>query len=215
MMARAESRWISQQNSRFSRLSHMTQDDPDLILVQALKVGEDQAFNALMDRHQQGLFRFVLRQVHNEADALELATETFVRAYFNIGKFRPAARFATWLYRLASNLCRDHLRSRAYQYSRRTVSLDAPAEEGEQQGLILAGERDPVEQTERREELNALEKAIRELPQDLKDPLILTTLEGYSQAEAAELLGLSQKAVGMKVYRARKLLSAKMTKMGF
>jgi RNA polymerase sigma-70 factor (ECF subfamily) len=95
------------------------------------------------------------------------------------------------------------------------VSADAPAEEGEEQGPILAGERDPVEQTERREELNALEKAIRELPQDLKDPLILTALEGYSQAEAAELLGLSQKAVGMKVYRARKLLLAKMNKMGF
>jgi RNA polymerase sigma-70 factor (ECF subfamily) len=74
---------------------------------------------------------------------------------------------------------------------------------------------DPVEQTGRREELNALEKAIRELPQDLKDPLILTALEGYCQAEAAELLGLSQKAVGMKVYRARKLLVAKMNKMGF
>jgi RNA polymerase sigma-70 factor (ECF subfamily) len=51
------------------------------------------------------LFRFVLRQVHNEADALELATETFVRAYFNIGKFRSAAKFAT-----ASNLRRDHLK---------------------------------------------------------------------------------------------------------
>src|SRR5271165_2922085 len=78
----------------------MTQEDPDLTLVQALKVGEDQALNALMDRHREGLFRFVLRHVHNEADALELAMETFVRAYFNIEKFRPAAKFATWLYRL-------------------------------------------------------------------------------------------------------------------
>ena len=168
-----------------------------------------------MDRHRKGIFHFVLRHIPNEADALELTADVFVRAYFHIGRFEPTAKFVTWLYQIALNLCRDHSKSRAYRDSLQTVSVDAPAEEGEQQGLILAGERDPVEQTERREELNALEKAIRELPQDLKDPLILTTLEGYSQAEAAELLGLSQKAVGMKVYRARKLLLAKMTKMGF
>lgn len=193
----------------------MTTDDPDLGFVQALKAGQDQALNALMDRHRQGIFHFVLRHVPNEADALELTAEVFVRAYFRIGHFQPTAKFVTWLYQIALNLCRDHARSRAYRDSLQTVSANAPAEEGEGQGPILAGERDPLEQTERREELDALQKAIRALPQDLKGPLILTALEGYSQAEAAALLGLSQKAVGMKVYRARKLLSAKLNKMGF
>ncbi|MBV9274272.1 MAG: sigma-70 family RNA polymerase sigma factor, partial [Verrucomicrobia bacterium] len=146
----------------------MTPEDPDLILVQALKVGQDHALNELMDRHREGLFRFVLRQVHNEADALELATETFVRAYFNIGKFRPAAKFVTWLYHIALNLCRDHLKSRAYQYSSRTVSFDAPSEEDQDPSLLLATERGPDQKTERREELAALEKAINELPEELK-----------------------------------------------
>jgi RNA polymerase sigma factor CnrH len=193
----------------------MTQEDPDLGFVQALKAGQDQALNALMDRHRKGVFHFVLRHIPNEADALELTADVFVRAYFHIGRFEPTAKFVTWLYQIALNLCRDHSKSRAYRDALQTVSADASAEEGEEQGPILAAERNPVEQTERREELSALEKAIRELPQDLKDPLILTALEGYSQAEAAELLGLSPKAVGMKVYRARKLLLAKMNKMGF
>jgi RNA polymerase sigma-70 factor (ECF subfamily) len=163
-----------------------------------------------MNRHREGLFRFVLRQVHNEADALELATETFVRAYFNIGKFRSAAKFATWLYRIASNLCRDHLKSRAYQYSRRTVSFDAPTEEGQDPRLLL-----PDQKTERREELIALEKAISELPEELKNPFILTALEDHQQAETAQLLGISSKAVETRVYRARKLLLENMSKMGF
>ena len=60
-----------------------------------------------------------------------------------------------------------------------------------------------------------MEKAINELPEELKSAFILTTLENRSQAETAELLGLSLKAVGMRVYRARKLLLEKMTKMGF
>jgi RNA polymerase sigma-70 factor (ECF subfamily) len=193
----------------------MRQEDPDLNFVMALKAGQDQALNALMDRHREGLFRFVLRHVHNEADALELAMETFVRAYFNIGRFRPSAKFVTWLYQIALNLCRDHSKSRAYQYSLQTVSADAPAEEGEQPEQLLARDRDPLKETEGREELSALEKAIGELPEDLKNSLILTALEGHSQAEAAALLGISQKAVEMKVYRARKLLLEKMSKIGF
>jgi RNA polymerase sigma factor CnrH len=193
----------------------MTQKDPDLALVQALRIGEDQALNALMDRHREGLFRFVLCQVHNEADALELAMETFVRAYFNIEKFRPAAKFATWLYQIALNLCRDHLRSRAYRDSLRTASFDAPAQEGADQSLLLATERSPDQKTDSREELIALEKAIDELPEDLKNPFVLTALEDRPRAETAELLGISLKAVEMKVYRARKLLLEKMSKMGF
>jgi len=193
----------------------MTQEDPDLTLVQALKVGEDQALNALMDRHREGLFRFVLRHVHNEADALELAMETFVRAYFNIGKFRPRAKFATWLYQIALNLCRDHLRSRAYQDSLQTVSFDVPTEEGGDPSLLPATKGRPDQKTDRLEELIALEKAISELPEDFKSAFILTALEDRPQAEVAELLGISPKAVEMRVYRARKLLLEKMSKMGF
>ena len=193
----------------------MTQEDPDLALVQDLQAGKDRALNPLMDRHREGLFRFVLRQVHNEADALELTMETFVRAYFNIGKFRPAARFATWLYQIALNLCRDYLRSRAYQYSLQTTSFDAPAEEGADPSLLLATGRRPDQRADRREELIALEKAISELPEDLRNAFILSALEDRQQAETAELLGISLKAVETRVYRARKLLLEKISKMGF
>src|SRR6476661_6764080 len=137
-------------------LSYMTMDDPDLTLVQALKVGKDQALDELMDRHREGLFRFVLRYVHNETDALELALETFVRAYFNIGKFRPAAKFATWLYHIALNLCRDHLRSRAHRDSLQTASINSLAQEGEDPSVIAGTARGPDQKTERLEELDAL-----------------------------------------------------------
>jgi RNA polymerase sigma factor CnrH len=193
----------------------MTPEDPDLPLVQALLLDEDQALNVLMDRHRDGLFRFVLRHVHNEADALELAMETFVRAYFNIGKFRPAAKFVTWLYHIALNLCRDHLRSRAHRDSLQTTSIDSLTQEGEDPSVIAAKARGPDQKTERLEELVALEKAIAELPEELKSPFILTVLEDRPQAETAELLGISLKAVEMRVYRARKLLLEKMSKMGF
>jgi RNA polymerase sigma factor (sigma-70 family) len=191
------------------------EEDSDLALVQALQHGKDRTLNELMDRHREGLFGFVLRHVGNQTDALELTMETFVRAYFNIGKFRPKAKFATWLYQIALNLCRDHLRSRAYQYSLQTESFDAPTEDNKDRSLLPATDRRPDENTDRREELAALEKAIHELPEDVKNVFILTALEERRQGEVAQLLGISPKAVETRLYRARKLLLDKMGKKGF
>ena len=190
-------------------------EDPDLALIQALQAGEDRAMNTLIDRHREGLFRLVFRHIPNEADAIELTQEAFVRAYFNIEKFRPTAKFVTWLYHIALNLCRDYVRSQAYRYSSQTISTDVPVEENEGQRPLSSNQRGPDQQTQDLEKLRAVEKAINELPQDLKNPLILTALEGRSHAETGELLGISPKAVEMKVYRARKLLLEKMSEMGF
>ncbi len=165
--------------------------------------------------HQEGVFRFVFRHIPNEADATELTQEAFVRAYFNIGKFRPAAKFVTWLYHIALNLCRDHTRSQAYRYSSQTISIDVSVDENEGQRQPSSNQRKPDRQAQDREKLRAVEKAIAELPQELKSALILTALEDRSYAETGELLGISPKAVEMKVYRARKLLLGKMNELGF
>jgi RNA polymerase sigma factor CnrH len=192
----------------------MPLEDPDLALVQALQAGEDRALEALMERHQRGVFRFIFRHISNEADAIGLTQEAFARAYFNIGKFRPSAKFATWLYRIALNLCRDHSRSQAYRASTQTVSTDLS--EGEETSRQLRSDQSgPDKAAENREKLRALDQAISELPEELKSPLILTVLEGLSQIEAGELLGVSAKAVETRVYRARKLLLEKMNKLGF
>jgi len=191
----------------------MPREDPDLPLVRALQAGEDQAFDVLIDRHQKGLFRSIFRHIPNEADALELTQETFVRAYFNIGKFRPSAKFVTWLYRIALNLCRDHLRRRAHRHSLRTISIDA--DEFVEQPQLSANEHGPDRRTQDREKVLAVEEAISELPQDLKNALTLTALEGRSHVEAAELLGISPRTVEARVHRARKILLQKMAEMGF
>ena len=81
--------------------------------------------------------------------------------------------------------------------------------------MLLATDRRPDRSTASREELVALEQAIKELPEELKSVIILIALEERSQSEAAELLGISPKAVEMKAYRARKLLLKKMGKKGF
>jgi RNA polymerase sigma-70 factor (ECF subfamily) len=192
----------------------MAPEDPDLDLVRALQAGDENALRTLMDRYGKRLFVFIFRHIRNEADAFDLIQETFTRVYFNIGKFRPTAKFVTWLYRIALNLCRDQARRRARRQSQ-TISTEERTEKNERQTQVIADTHDLGWQIEQREKLRALGEAISELPQSLKSPLILTALEGRSHIEAGELLGISPKAVEVKVYRARKVLLARMQEMGF
>lgn len=189
----------------------MASGDPDLPLVLALQGGSEEALNELMERHRAPLFRFIFRYVLNEDDARDLLQETFVRVYFKRDQFRPQAKFSTWLYRIALNLCRDHARSRSGRQSRLTDSLTIDGREGDKtQQDFPTPALTPSQVAEDREGLLALEKQIGALPHDLKAAFILTALEERSHQQAADLLGITPKAVETRVYRARKILSAKL-----
>ena len=122
-----------------------------------------------------------------------------MRLYFGIRRFKPHAKFVTWLYSIAMNLCRDYARSKQRRQSYVTESIDA--------GDLHHGvaDRGAVD-VESHERLEALERAIKKLPHDLRTALLLFAVEGRSQQECAELLGVSAKAVEARVYRARKRL---------
>jgi RNA polymerase sigma factor (sigma-70 family) len=182
----------------------MSSPDPDLSVWQDLREGYDAALDILMERHSEGLFRFIYRYVLNERDARDLVQETFVRAYFKQNQFLPRARVSTWLYRIALNLCRDHARSRAFKEARLT---DTWATSFEQQALTRTT---PADHASTEEDLALLQKAIQSLPHDLRVALILAVLEDKPQEECAQLLGITRKAVETRVYRARKLLAERL-----
>ena len=138
-----------------------------------------------------------------------------MRAYLNIGKFRPKAKFVTWLYHIALNLCRDYARRHPPQKSLKSASMNSEVTQVIVPNDSQTTRRAPDTEADAREKVRALEKAIAELPPGLKSPLILIALEGCSYARAGELLGITGKAVEMKVYRARKILLEKMRNLGF
>lgn len=176
-----------------------SQTDLDLPLVRALQAGDESALNKLMRKYQEPLFWFIWRYTGDEETTRDLLQETFVRLYFGIRRFKPQAKFATWLYSIAMNLCRDYARSKQRRHSFVTESLDA----GDLRHEVADRSATNVES---HEELAALEKAIQELPHDSRTALLLFTVEGRSQQECAELLGVSAKAVEARVYRARRRL---------
>ncbi len=187
--------------------------DADLSLVQALQSGDDAAFDILMERHREPIFRFIQGYVGNEAEAVDLTQETFVRAYFNIGRFKPVAKFSTWLYSIALNLCRDHAKSRRTKNAAVTDSL-TPADTEIERNLPSGG-RSPAEAAESGEKMRALEHALAQLPHDLRAALVMTVMEQHSHQECAALLETTPKTIETRVYRARRLLVELMNKAGF
>lgn len=176
-----------------------------------LCAGHDEALNALMDRHGERLFHYLLRQLNNEADAADLAQETFVRVYHHRARFDPAQKFSTWLYTIATNLVRDRFR---WHQRHPQVSLDA---EREETGAMVDTLPDPAasagDQMAAEERAVEVRKAIQSLPDDLRAPLILSEYEGLSHAEIGTVLNCSAKAVETRLYRARNHLRKRLAGM--
>lgn len=179
--------------------------DPDLELVRSLQGGDDSALNKLMERYREPLFRFLFRYTGDETAARDLAQETFVRAYFKIVDFRPKALFSTWLFQIAVNLARDRARNKHVKRAKQTFSLPA-ADHGE----LMGDARAPSEQMELSEEIARVQRAIAELPHELRSPLVLSVLEDRSHQETGEILRISAKAVETRIYRARRALIEKL-----
>lgn len=170
----------------------------DASLVALAIQGDQRAFTALMRRHKEKLYRLVRAYVGDADEAYDLVQESFVAAWAALARYDGRRPFEIWLRRIALNKCHDWGRRRAVRrffFSAR--SLDEP-------GVEAASEAN-VDSEEPR--LAALEAAIAKLPATLKEPLVLTALDGLSQKAAAALLGISAKAVETRVSRARAALA--------
>ena len=175
--------------------------DPDLPLLRALQAGDDSALNELINRHREPLFRFILRYVQDDGVGREVLQEVFVRTYLKARTFEPRATVKTWLFTIALNLCRD----RARRLARGPVeaSFDAPLRETTVGSRVADPAPGPDESTVKHEEIDRLERAIAQLPLNLREPLILFALEERPQKEVAAILNITAKAVETRVYQAK------------
>lgn len=180
--------------------------DPDGELMQRLQNGEDTALNELMNRWQLPLVGFICRYVGNEADAVDLAQETFVRVFESRHRYKHSAKFSTWLFTIASNLCRNLSR---WQKRHPTITMDGDPKDDDSTPLgetLAAAEDTPSVSAERKELAAAVRKGIHALPHDLRTTILLFEYEDLSYEEIAGVFGCSVKAVETRLYRARGIL---------
>lgn len=173
--------------------------------MEQLAAGEDAALNRLIERHHPAVFRFLYRMLTSEAEAVDLAQETFVRVYQARSSYDPGRRFVSWLFTIAANLARNQIRWRTRHPN---VSLDT----SEDAGAPSLGERlpdphaSPHEAAIQAERVDAVQRAVRELPPDLREAVVLCEWEDFTVAEAAGVLETTAKGVESRLYRARRLL---------
>ena len=163
--------------------------------------GRQTAYNELLRRYREPVYRLVRGVIGDADEALDVTQESFVAAFAAIKTYDGTRPFRTWIARIALNKCRDWTRKRAV---RRFFSFALPMEAASG----VADEAIPSDQMlDDRAALERVSGAIARLPTKLKETLILRTIEELSQAEAARVLGVSEKAVETRLYRARMSLT--------
>ena len=186
---------------------------PEWELVQRAKQGDEDSFAALVEQNQGRIYNLALRMTGNPDDALELSQEAFLNAWKGLGKFQGESSFATWLYRLTSNVCIDFLRREKRRNAlSMTISLD---DEEEARQAELPDERfSPHVEAERRERQETLRVGLSTLSAEHRRVLILRELEGLSYGEIAQVLGLEEGTVKSRIARARLALRNYLKKQG-
>jgi RNA polymerase sigma factor (sigma-70 family) len=178
-------------------------DLADAALAVAARGGDHAAFAAIMRRHKGWLYQFIRRYVADRDDAYDVLQDSFVSAWGALSRFDPERPLEAWLRRIALNKCRDRARRSAV---RRTALRLFGLGDSVASDVSVAPAADSnarIDHAARR-----LEAAVAQLPRNLKEPLVLTMLEGLSHREAGELLGINAKAVETRVYRAKRQLAA-------
>lgn len=178
-------------------------DPDDATLVARALDGDQSGYAGLMARHRDAVYR--LARAHaGEADALDVTQAAFIAAFDALKRYDTARPFRPWLLRIALNKCRDRARQRAVRaFFTRARPIDealAVADPGPSPD-VLADDRQRLARTR---------KALTMLSPAHRDVLILCGVEGMGHDEAAALLGISAKAVEMRLYRARAALREKM-----
>jgi RNA polymerase sigma-70 factor (ECF subfamily) len=163
-------------------------------LVERCRRGDLGAFEELYRLHAGRLYSVALRLVGNAADAEDLLQEIFLAAHRKLDTFRGESALGTWLYRLATNLCLDHLRSRSGRSRQVTDALDDEA------GLMDTSSVTLAEQTVTRMDL---ERALARLPEGCRAAFVLHDIEGLEHREVAEVLGVAEGTSKSQVHKAR------------
>ena len=180
----------------------------DAGLVEECRNGDSTAFDELVRRHKDRVYHVVYRFLGNREDALDVAQETFVRAYRGIAEFKGRAQVYTWLHSIAANLARNRLRDGARKGRDQGAPLDALAP-----SAVPRTETTPRAAAERRELDEALQQCLNELPEHYRMAFVLRTFDDLSYDEIAQTLGCPAGTVKSRINQARTMLRERLERL--
>jgi RNA polymerase sigma-70 factor (ECF subfamily) len=184
----------------------VTAEATDQQLVAKVQKGDSRAFDQLVLKYQHRIFGLISRYVHDADEVQDVAQEAFIKAYRALPKFRGDSAFYTWLYRIAINTAKNYLVSR----SRRPPGSDVDVEDAEYyaSGGALHEIETPENALLGAELKSVVERAIRELPEDLRTAVTLREFEGLSYEDIADIMDCPIGTVRSRIFRAREAIDS-------
>ncbi len=193
-----------------------TSERTDEELMIAFRGGDPRAFEVLVLRHRVPVYNFILRLAGSPARAEDLLQETWLKVVRGAGDWQPKARFTTWVYTIARNLCVDSARKESY---RKADSLDAPQGadgEGRTLGEALADEggQSPDRNAHNHRVRPLIERALQSLPAEQREVFLLREYSGIPFKEIAEVTGVPEPTVKSRMRYALEGLRRKLQELG-
>ena len=187
-------------------MDHRTSDEAEL--VRRVQAGDEAAFREIVERYQSKVYSIIYGILRNHNDAEDIAQQVFAKVYFSIPNFDFRSSLLTWIYKITVNECYDYLRKRKVR--KLVYESDFPEDEENQRIQLNEPARDqspPIDDIVARRDL-AL-KLLAKLPPEERDLLLLKEVEGHSVEGLAEMTGINENTIKVKLFRARqKLLKA-------
>ncbi len=177
---------------------------PDAALVARVLSGDTSAFGTLVDRYQDQMLAYALHMGFAEAEALDVVQEALIRAYRHLKRCKDPDRFAGWLFKIVSNVCKTHATRSA---KRRTEPLESMS------ASLPLNAPGPDEAAEAESTRRFVRRALDSVPHEMKEALVLMYLHGRSVTEISEITGASPSAVKMRLKRGREALRDELAPM--
>src|SRR5258705_2140247 len=184
----------------------MTSTDEELV-AQAMR-GDAESFNQLILRWERPIYALAYRTIGREEDARDVCQEPFLRAFRALPGFRGQAKFSSWLYRIALNLCRDWMRR-----ERRTPIVQAPEDVDLMEMAAATEPSESIENLVARKDLTrVVERAMARLPEEQRTAIILKEYQGLTFQEIADLVGCPLSTVKTRLYQGLTVLRRELAK---
>ena len=186
------------------------QPDPDAALMLRVKRGDRAAFSELVGKYKQPLHNFIFRTLRDETEAEDLAQNVFIQVWKSRDRYERTAKFSTWLFTIARNLCLNEIRRRSRHPAEsieetHTENDDQPRQQFEDKKVFL-----PAENILHGELAQKIEQALAELPENQRTAILLCRQDELSYEEIAEILDCSLSATKSLIHRGRETLKEKL-----
>jgi RNA polymerase sigma-70 factor (ECF subfamily) len=186
------------------------QSDPDAVLMLRVKRGDRAAFAGLVEKYQQPVLNFIHRTLRDETEAEDLAQNVFLQVYKSRSRYRRTAKFSTWLFTIARNLCLNEIRRRSRHPAESIEEAHAENEGQPQRQYEDKSQMAPPEKLLHGELAQKIEEALAELPENQRSAILLCRQDELSYEEIAEVLDCSLSATKSLIHRGRETLKEKL-----